>query len=120
MPNELRRWGYVIWGAHRIDVHGTKEYLKDLWASSPEVMLVCRHWAWIWMSDIPKLSADPPQQLRIVDLRLYGLFRWNLSSFLTACLEQRHACARVRIQVTCILLKKTFGTAFQLCEGCQY
>lgn len=54
VPDELRRSKYVIWDAHRIDVDGAKEYLKDLWASSPELMLVCRHWAWIWMSDIPK------------------------------------------------------------------
>lgn len=52
VPDELRRWGYVIWDARRIDVDGTKRYLRDLWASSPALKLVCRHWE--WMADMPK------------------------------------------------------------------
>lgn len=52
VPDELRRWGYIIWDARRIDVGGTKEYLKDLWASSPALMHVC--WNWEWMCDVPK------------------------------------------------------------------
>lgn len=51
VPDELRRWGYVMWDAHRIDIDGMKEYIKDLWASSPALMRVCRHWT--WMSDVP-------------------------------------------------------------------
>ena len=47
VPDELRRWGYIIWDARRIDVDGTKEYLKDLWASSPALVLVCWNWAWM-------------------------------------------------------------------------
>ncbi|POS70542.1 hypothetical protein DHEL01_v211067 [Diaporthe helianthi] len=50
VPVELRRWGYVIWDARRLDVDRTKDYLKDLWESSPALMLVCRHWG--WMSDL--------------------------------------------------------------------
>ncbi|KAJ0106845.1 hypothetical protein J7T55_014921 [Diaporthe amygdali] len=46
IPDEIRRWGYVFWDAHRIDFDDTKDYLKDLWASSPVLMRVCRHWPW--------------------------------------------------------------------------
>lgn len=52
VPDELRQWGYVLWDAHRIDVEGTKGYLKKLWASSPALTLVCSHWA--WMHDVPE------------------------------------------------------------------
>ncbi|KAG8166732.1 hypothetical protein KVR01_002421 [Diaporthe batatas] len=52
VPDELRRWGYVLWDARRIDVDGARGYLKGLWATSPELMLVCRQWA--WMSDRPR------------------------------------------------------------------
>lgn len=48
VPDEFRRWGYVLWDKRRWNnIEGAKELLIKLWASSSELKMAKEDWAWL-------------------------------------------------------------------------
>lgn len=52
VPNELRRWAYVIWDERRLDAKAAKEYFVRLWTESPALNMVKEDWP--WMQEMPE------------------------------------------------------------------
>lgn len=48
VPDEFRRWGYVLWDERRWNnIEGARELLIELWASSLELQGAKECWAWL-------------------------------------------------------------------------
>ncbi|KAL1869131.1 hypothetical protein Daus18300_005667 [Diaporthe australafricana] len=59
VPDEFRRWGYVLWDERRWDsIEGALGLLIRLWASSSQLKMAREDWAWLGGRQPPLVNDD--------------------------------------------------------------